>query len=149
MTAQKSDETNWPSTADEDWVSQCYAGPLHTRQRDAQRFQASTILERHIPNLMAPNSWVVHISSEEPGYWRSREKLDFFATIVSSGEAWLAFVADNVRFDGYTISNFEMFHRWVYGQDDSRRFVSKYVGISNNHRTDAASVPEVNIGSEG
>lgn len=91
---------------------------------------------------------MVHISSEESGNGRSREELNFFAAIISSCEAWLAFVADNIRFNGYTISDFEMFHRWVYGQDDSRRFVSKYVGIFNNHRTDAASMPEVNVGSE-
>jgi hypothetical protein len=92
---------------------------------------------------------MVYISSEESRNGRSGEKLDFLASVVSSGEAGLAFVANNVRFDGYTISNLEMFHRRVDSQDDSRRFVSEYVCIRNDHGPDAASVPEVNVGSEG
>ena len=98
---------------------------------------------------MAPNSWMVHISSEKPGNGRSGKELNFLATVVSSGETGLAFIADDVRFDGYTVSDLETFHRRVNSQDDSRRFMSEDVRVCDNHRTDTASMPKVNVRSEG
>lgn len=57
---------------------------------------------------MAPDSWVIHISAEESwNRWGGKE-LDLLTTIISSREARLAFVADDVWFDGYTITNFEV-----------------------------------------
>lgn len=96
---------------------------------------------------MAPNSGVVDISSEETRNRWGGEELDFLASVVPSGEARLAFVADDVRFDGYSISNLEILYGRVYSQNNSGRFVSKYVCIFDDHGTNAASVPEVNVGS--
>jgi len=60
---------------------------------------------------MAPDGRVIDVSAEETRNRRSRKKLDLFTSIVSSGKAWLAFVADDVWFDGDSISNFEVLDR--------------------------------------
>ena len=75
--------------------------------------------------------------------------MDLLAAIVSSCKAWLAFVADDVGFDSNTVSDLEMCHRRMDFQYNTRRFVPKNMGIFDNHRAYAASVPEVYIGTSG
>ena len=74
--------------------------------------------------------------------------MDLLAAIVSSCKAWLAFVADDVGFDSNTVSDLEMCHRRMDFQYNTRRFVPKNMCVFDNHRSYAASVPEVNIGTD-
>jgi hypothetical protein len=94
---------------------------------------------------MAPDSWVIDISAEETRDWRGGKELNLFAAVVSASKTWLAFVADDVRLDGYAVSHFQMFDRRMDCQYDSCRFVSKNVCIGNDHGPNAAGVPEVYI----
>jgi hypothetical protein len=91
---------------------------------------------------------VVDISAKKAGKRWGRQELDFLATIVSSSETWLALVADDVGLNSDSVSYFEMLNRRVNFQHNARRFVSKDMSISNDHRTNAASMPEMNIGPD-
>jgi hypothetical protein len=97
---------------------------------------------------MAPDSRVVDISAKETGTRRGGEELDFLATVVSSREAWLAFVADDVGFNGDSIPHFESLDRRVNGQNNTCRFVTEDMCVLHNHRANAACMPEVNIGTD-
>lgn len=74
--------------------------------------------------------------------------MDLLAAIVSSSEAGFTCSADDIWLDRNTISNFEVVHRRMYSQYHTRRLVPQNMCILNDHGTNAASVPEVNIGSE-
>jgi hypothetical protein len=96
---------------------------------------------------MTPDSRVVDISAEEARIRWGRQEFDFLAAVVSSSEAWLAFVADDVGFNGNSIPHFEVLDRRMDGQNNTRRFVPKDMCIFDDHRTNATSMPEVNIGT--
>jgi hypothetical protein len=96
---------------------------------------------------MAPDGRMVNISAKETGHRWCGQEFDFLASVVSSSEAWLAFVADDVGFNSDSVPHFEMLDRGMNCQNNACRFVSKDVCIGNDHRTNAASMPEVNIGT--
>ena len=91
---------------------------------------------------------MINVSAKQTGDWWGRQELDFLATVVSASKAWLAFIADDVGLNSDTISHFEMLDRRMHCQDNTGRFVPKNMCIRNNHRTNAASMPEVNIGTD-
>jgi hypothetical protein len=73
--------------------------------------------------------------------------LDFLTTVISSCEAGLAFVTDDIGFDSDTVSDFEVSDRRMDCQYNSRRLVSQDMCVFDDHRTYAPGVPEVNIGT--
>lgn len=69
------------------------------------------------------------------------------ATVVSAGQAGLADTARNVGLDGDAIANLEVGNGRVDGDDITGRFVAQDVVALDNHGTNAAGVPKVNIGA--
>ena len=96
---------------------------------------------------MAPDGRVVYIAAEQAVEGRGRGELHFFAAVVAAGEAGLAFVADDVRFDGDAVAHLEGRDRGVHGQDHAGGFVAENVRVFYDHGADAAGVPEVHVGS--
>jgi hypothetical protein len=90
---------------------------------------------------------MINVSAKQTGDWWGRQELDFLATVVSASKAWLAFIADDVGLNSDTVSNFEMLNGRVNFQYNASRFVSKDMCTSNDHRTNAARMPEMNIGT--
>jgi hypothetical protein len=94
---------------------------------------------------MAPDGWVVDISAEETRNRWGGQELNLFATVVSASKTWLAFVADDVGFDGDSVSHFQMFDGGMDCQYDACGFVPEDVRIGNDHGPNATGVPEVYI----
>lgn len=87
---------------------------------------------------IAPKQAVVRGSGEKP---------HLKAAVVAPREAGFAGVANEVRFDGYTISRLEMLDGGVDSEDFTRGLVAEDVVVFYDHWTYTASVPEVDIGS--
>lgn len=96
---------------------------------------------------MAPDGRVVDITAQETVDGRSRQERNVFATVVSSSETGFAGIADDVRLDSDTVADLEMGNIGGYSDDLASRFVAENMVAGDNHRADAAIVPEVNIGS--
>jgi hypothetical protein len=73
--------------------------------------------------------------------------LDLVATVVAARKARLAGIADDVGLDGDTVANLEVGYGGVNCDDVACGFVAENVVVLDNHGANAASVPEVNIGS--
>lgn len=96
---------------------------------------------------MAPDGGVGDVAAEQAVDGWGGEELHALAAVVAACEARLAFVADEARFNGDAVADFEVGDRWVSSEDYAGRFVAEDVGFLNDHGADAASVPEVDIGS--
>lgn len=145
--AEESDQTDGSSTANQNRVTKCNVGPLHSSKRNTQRLQHRAVLIRHTSDLVAPNGWVVDISAQKTRNWRSRKELDLFTAIVSSRQAGLASIANDVRLNSNPVANLEICDRRMNCDDLSCRLVAENVVALYDHRANAASVPEMNIGA--
>ena len=94
---------------------------------------------------MAPDGGVCDIAAEEAVDRGSGEEFHFLAAVVAACEARFAGVADEARFDCDAIANFEVGNGGMGGEDYACRFVAEDVRIFNDHRADAAGVPEVDV----
>jgi hypothetical protein len=90
---------------------------------------------------------MVDVSAEHARDRRGRQELDGLATIISASKARFAGTAGNVGFDGDSVANLEMADRRVHGNNLAGRLVTQDVVSLDNHGTDAASMPEVDIGT--
>lgn len=87
-----------------------------------------------------------------------------FAAVVAACEAGLAGVTGDVGFDGDAVAGLKVFDGGVHGEDLqelimgscggceregylSSRFVAKDVFVFDDHRTDTAGMPEMNVGT--
>ena len=77
----------------------------------------------------------------------SGEKFHLKAAVVAPGEAGFAGVANEVRFDCYTISRLEMLDGGVDSEDFTGGLVAEDVIVLYYHWTYTAGVPEVDIRS--
>ena len=145
LDASESDETNGTSTADEDGVTESDLCSLNTCKSNTEGFEERTVLEAHVANLVAPHGGVVDIAAEEARDGRSGAEKDRVAAIVATRQARLALAADDVGLDGNAVADLQRLDVVVDGNNDACRFVAEYVVVFNNHRADAAGVPEVNI----
>ena len=143
----ESDETNGTGTADQDGVTESDFCSLNTCQSNTEGLKERTVLEAHVTDLVAPHGGVVDIAAEEARDGRSGTEEDRVAAIVATGQARLALAADDVGLDGNAVADLERLDVVVHGNNDACRLVAENVVIFNNHGTDAAGVPEVNIRS--
>ena len=96
---------------------------------------------------MAPDGRVGDVAAEEAVDGRGGEELHALAAVVAAGEAGFAGVADETRFDGDAVADFQVGDGRVGGENDAGGFVAEDVGVFDDHGADAAGVPEVDIGS--
>ena len=96
---------------------------------------------------MAPYGGVVDISSEKTVDGRGRQKLHILASIIPTGQARLARIADDVGFNCDSVARFEVLDVGVGSNYCAGGLVAQDVISVNNHGSDAARMPEVNIGS--
>lgn len=141
------DQSNRPSSTDQHAVTQSDIRPLHARQRHAQRFQKCAVLKAHVANLVTPHRWVVDISPQQTWHRRCRPELDLLATIVAAGKTRLALAADDVGLDGDAVADLVRSDRRVLRYNDAGGFVAEDVRVFYDHGTNAAGVPEVDIGT--
>jgi hypothetical protein len=90
---------------------------------------------------------VVDVSAKHAGDGRGGEELDSLATIVSASEARLAGTAGDVGLDGDPVAHLEMGDGGVHSDNLAGRLVAKDVVTFDDHRANATSMPEVNIGA--
>lgn len=65
--------------------------------------------------------------------------------IVMATHAELALAADDVRFNGYPITNCKAADRFVGGDNDSRGFMAENVWSVDFPRTNGSMLPEMNV----
>lgn len=146
---QERDETNGARAGNQTRVTQTKTTALDGGQGHTERLQQGTVLETHVSNLVAPDGGVVDVAAEQTVDWGSGEEEHVFTTVVPSRQAGFAGVADDVGLDGHPVAHTEGLHIGANGDDLTGRFVTKDVVSGDNHRTDAAFVPEVNVRSKG
>lgn len=71
--------------------------------------------------------------------------MHLLATVVSARQARLAFVADNIRLNGYSVSRLQMSDGGMHGNDLAGRLVAEDVVALNDHRADTSVVPEMHV----
>lgn len=77
----------------------------------------------------------------------SREELHLQAAVVAPREAGFAGFANDVGFDGDSISRLEVRDAGVDSEDFARGLVAQDKVVLYDHWTDTASVPEVDVRS--
>ena len=145
--AEETDETDGACSSDHDGVSKAHSAAFDCRKGYAERFQHGTILIAHVPDLVAPDGRVVDVAAEQAVDGRRGEERNLFTSIVSAREAGFASVADDIGFDGDAVAGFEVRYARVGCDHSASRFVTENVIPLDDHRADAASVPEVDIGA--
>jgi len=139
LTAEKCDEADRAGAADDGGVTQADVRAVHASKRNGKRLQHGTVFEGHaVGQLVAPHGWVLEVAAEQAGDGWCGQKLNALASVVAACEAWLAFAADDVGFDGYAVAGLEVRDGFVAGHDCAGGFVAEDVGIFYDHGSDAA-----------
>ena len=143
--AEEGDEADGAGAADEDGVAEADAGALDAGEGDAEGFEQGAVFVGHGADSVAPDGRVGDVAAQEAVDGRGREEFHLFAAVVAAGQAGLAGVADQARFDGDAVADFEVGDGGVGGEDDAGGFVAEDVVVFDDHGADAAGVPEVDI----
>lgn len=132
-------QSNGPRAADDDGVSQPHVCAVHARQRNAQRLEHGPVFKGQVVGqLVAPHGRVFEVAAQKSSNRRCGEELDALAAIVAAGQAGLAFVADDVGFDGNAVAGFERRDGRVDGEDGAGGLVTEDVRVFDDHGADAA-----------
>lgn len=146
--AEQTNQTNGTGTSDQQRVTQAKSTALDRSQGNTERFQKRTVLIAHISNLVTPDGGVVDIATQQTVDRRGRQEGNVLATVITARQAGFAGIADDVGFDGNTVAGLEMGD--IGGDCDNLtgRFVAQDMVAGDDHRTDTAIVPEMNIRPE-
>ena len=104
--AQEGDEADGAGAADEGWVAESEAGAFDAGEGDGEGFEEGAVFEGHVADFVAPHCGVGDVAAEEAVNGRGGEEAHVDAAVVAACEAVLAFVADEVGFDGYAVADF-------------------------------------------
>lgn len=86
------------------------------------------------------------ISPQQAVHRRRRQEAHLLAPVVPARQAGFARVTDDVGFDGDAVARPEVRDgRSVDGQHDAGGFVAEDVRVRDDHGSDAAVLPEVDI----
>jgi len=94
---------------------------------------------------VAPDGWVVDVSTKQAWYWRSRQESNALTSVVTACEARLAGVADDVGLNGYPVAHPKACYARMHSNDLAGRLMSENVIAFDYHGTDTAMLPEVNV----
>ena len=147
--AQQRDQADGPSAADEDAITEGDARALEPGQGDAEGLEHGAVFEAHAADFVAPDGRVGDVAAEEAVHGWGGEEAHGVAAVVAPCEAGFARVADHIRFNGDAVARGEVRDGGVDGEDFARGFVPEDVVVGDDHGADAASVPEVDVGSGG
>ena len=92
---------------------------------------------------------MIDIPSQKTMDWRRGEELNVLTSVVATGKARFAGIADDVGLNGDAVAGFQRLNGGVDGEDDTSGFVAEDVIIFNDHWADAAGMPEVDVRPAG
>lgn len=148
LAAEKGDEANRASAADEDTVAEGDAGALHACEGDGQGFQQGAVFKGHVVDFVAPAGGMVDVTAKESVDGRGGEEFHLLAAIVATCEAGFAVVADKTGFDGDAVTGGQVGDGRVGCEDFAGGFMAEDMILFYDHGANGTVTPEVDVGSE-
>ena len=94
---------------------------------------------------MAPDGRVVDVAAEETVNRWGGEELHFLAAVVAARKALFAFITDEARFNGDTVTRLKVRDGGMSCENNTSRFVAEDMIIRDDHGPNGTGMPEMDV----